>query len=689
MGNILQAPLRDDPSPAISYPSILPLKGTLLLFSITFMAVSSSLAAAEEASKGIEKSLELIKEEESVNIAMRREQPISQAPSNVYVITAEDIRHSGAIDIPTLLRRIPGIEVMQTTGGDFNVSVRGDNQPAANKLLVMVDGRSIYVDAQGIVLWKLLPVTLPEIKRIEVLKGPSSAIYGFNAFDGVINIITKSPGEIKGTTLQIGGGNFGTISTSAIQAGTVNKFGYRLSVGANQNASWNNSSTLAFRDYLFNAQTEYAFTSSSKLIVSGGLVDSNRWEGLSGPDSVITLKPSQAYANVTYQYSDLVVRTFWNRWDSSSLQQFAPALAPFQTISATNGNQTDPTVADTYNVDIQHGVAFGPTNRLTYGINYRLNTLSSDFTGSQHSSESRLGFYIQDEWKLGKAITLVGGVRYDLHSFIHPTTSPRVALLYNLTPDHTFRVSGSVAYRPPTLFEKNVNLIVTTNPPLPAVTTPIVGGASLSPEQIISYEGEYQGWYFKHRLRTRGAVFYNHISDLIATKDVAPNSATTGNDPGSADIYGAEIGAEFLITKWLSAFANYSYQKINQTFTGNVKRAGPHNKFNIGMRGDWDNGLSTEAIYHYYGSVIYPSGASFTSLSQAGLVSLPNPTVGRYTLLNLRGAYRFWQQKAAGGYMRQAELAMSVFNALNDKAKEYSIGEEIGRRFMGWLTVRF
>ncbi|WP_455246159.1 TonB-dependent receptor plug domain-containing protein, partial [Petrachloros mirabilis] len=81
--------------------------------------------------------LELIKEEESVSVATRHEQPISQAPSNVYVITAEDIRQSGATDIPTILRRIPGIEVMQTTGAMFNVSVRGNNEIGANKLLVM------------------------------------------------------------------------------------------------------------------------------------------------------------------------------------------------------------------------------------------------------------------------------------------------------------------------------------------------------------------------------------------------------------------------------------------------------------------------------------------------------------------------------------------------------------------------
>lgn len=87
--------------------------------------------------------------EETVSIASRYEQPISQAPSNIYVITDEEIRMSGATDLPTVLRRIPGLEVMQVTGGDFDVSVRGNNQLDANKLLVMVDGRSIYVDVQG------------------------------------------------------------------------------------------------------------------------------------------------------------------------------------------------------------------------------------------------------------------------------------------------------------------------------------------------------------------------------------------------------------------------------------------------------------------------------------------------------------------------------------------------------------
>ena len=271
--------------------------------------------------------LELLKEEETVSIASRYEQPISQAPSNVYVITDEDIRHSGATDIPTILRRVPGLEVMQTTGADFNVSVRGDNQFRANKLLVMVDGRSIYLDAQGNVFWKNLPVTLPEIKRIEVLKGPASAIYGFNAFDGVINIITKSPEEMKGTTLQFGGGEVGTISSAAVHAGSSGKVGYRLSVGHDQNQQWRSRDSLAFRNNKVNAHTEYALGGDAKLLFSGGLVDSNRYDGDLGDVGISSTRPTQGYANVAYERPTGFVRAWWQGNNTGSCVHLDPQPA--------------------------------------------------------------------------------------------------------------------------------------------------------------------------------------------------------------------------------------------------------------------------------------------------------------------------------------------------------------------------
>ena len=634
--------------------------------------------------------LELIKEEETVSVASRYEQPISQSPANVYVITDEDIRHSGATDIPTILRRVPGLEVMQTTGADFNVSARGDNQLVANKMLVLVDGRSIYIDAQGAVFWKMIPVTLPEIKRIEVLKGPASSVYGFNALDGTINIITKSPEEMKGTTLQFGGGTYGTISSAAIHADKVGKFGYRLSAGSDQTAQWQDRNALSFRANKFNLQTEYDLSNLSKLKISGGLVDSNRFEGPTGELTNSQATPAQGYAHVVYERPNSFIRGFWNHFTDVSDPVTNPILAPFLLTTDRAGNRFNSTTADTYNIEAQHSVEIGPGHRLTYGTNYRHNTLSSNYI-SQFSREDRLGFYAQGEWLLAPPLTLVTGVRYDLNTFINPTISPRVALVYHIVPEHTLRASLSVAYRPPTLFETNLDPHSQATVGPFTSTTIVTPSPNLSPEQMVSYELGYQGWYLNHRLRVRTDLFFNHLTNLINFRGTTPGFAGAVNDPGQADIYGGEAGIEFLATSWLSGFVNYAYEEIGQSFTDTARRGFPRSKVNAGVRGEWDNGLSGEVVYHYVGEATYPIAGSFTAFSPLFPpgVTVPDTRVGSYSLLNLRGGYKFWQQKAEAGYMRDAEVAISAINALNDTHKEHPLGETIGSRVMGWLTVRY
>lgn len=627
--------------------------------------------------------LELIKEEETVSIASRYEQPISQAASNVYVITDEDIRQSGATDLPTVLRRIPGMEVMQMSGADFNVSVRGDNQTTANKLLVLVDGRSIYVDLQGAVFWKAIPVTLPEIKRIEVIKGPASAAYGFNAFDGVVNIITKSPEEMKGTTLQFGGGTYGTISSAAIQAGTVDKFGYRLSVGHDQNQQWRNSSALAFRSDKFNVQTEYALSGESKVTISGGIVNVNRYDGPIADVFQLSTPFTDSYANVAYDRPNFFVRAWWREWNATTDQITNPSLASFDRLTDKNGNSTNvPFIGNTYNVEAQQSLELGSTNRLTYGLNYRLNTLSStDITA--FSKETRFGLYVQDEWNLTHSLTAVAGVRYDLDTFIHPTISPRFSLLYTPVPGHTFRMEISVAYRPPTVFETNENaraiLTFPIPPPFNTSTVNIQGSTNLSPEEIVSYDLGYQGWYLRHRLRIRADLFFNHLSNLIQGASTTPTTATYNNG-GVGDIYGGEAGAELLVTQWLSGFANFAYEEIGQTFTGAAQRGAPRFKANGGLRGEWDNGINGEVALYHVGAATYPIPGTYSGFAPFGVVP-PNPTVGSYNLLNIRAAYKFWHEKA--------EVAVTAFNALDDRHKENPVGDTIGSRVMGWLTVRF
>lgn len=181
----------------------------------------------------------------------------------------------------------------------------------------------------------------------------------------------------------------------------------------------------------------------------------------------------------------------------------------------------------------------------------------------------------------------------------------------------------------------------------------------------------------KHRLRTRLDLFFNHLSDLINFRTVGTTRTLVNG--GEADIYGTEAGVEWLAAKWLSGFANVSYQKIGQTFSGVARRGGPDWKANVGVRGDWESGVNAEVTVNYVASATYPLIEFFTAL--APLLSPTSPVVDSYTLLNLRAGYRFWHDKA--------EVAVAVLNALNDRHREHPLGDVLGSRVMGWMTLTF
>jgi iron complex outermembrane receptor protein len=201
----------------------------------------------------------------------------------------------------------------------------------------------------------------------------------------------------------------------------------------------------------------------------------------------------------------------------------------------------------------------GTTHTLIAGFNYRHNSLSSTQITS-FSREDRLGFYLQDEWRPLKQAWLTAGIRLDLHSEINPTYSPRIALFYSPIANHTIRLSGTIGYRSPTLLETNAEAVTTITVFGFTTTNTLEGSSNLKPEKIVSYEAEYQGWFWNHRVRPRLALFWNHITDLIGVEVGSLTSSTYFNTSGVADIRGLEVGLEFLATPWLRGFANYSYQ---------------------------------------------------------------------------------------------------------------------------------
>jgi iron complex outermembrane receptor protein len=653
------------------------------------MWTSSSLAddtlpvprLPESAIHEVKQDLAYLREEQIV-ISNAQLQPISQSPSNVFVVTAEEIRQSGATDLPTILRRVPGLSVIQLSGFEFAVSARGDNQTFANKLLLMIDGRSVYEDTQGNINWLLLPISFSEIKRIEVLKGPAAAIYGFNAFDGVVNIVTKDPDEMKGTTIQVGAGEFGTIRSSAVYANRWNRIGSRLSIGHDQNQQWRNRDALSYRSDRFNGLIDYQATDQLTIRLEGGLIHANPTDIVASDIIRVSSRPTNSYARLAVEHPDFFVRASWSQLSQGITNTPLPFLAPIVSVTDMEGRSTGiPYLTNSYDLWSQYMFQIGNSHSVIGGINYRHNTLSSTEIAG-FGQEDRLGLYMQDAWTLWPSLTLNAGARMDLHSDIHPTYSPRVALIYEPITNHTLRISGSMAYRPPTLVESNS--AINTNFTIFGfgLQSQLRGSHNLDPERIVSYEAEYQGWWLDHRLRTRVAVFHNHLNHVIGPVSVSPTLGTWANSSGVADIEGAEIGVEVIATSWLRGFANYSNQHTNQSITDMQRRGGPTSMASGGLVAEWENGLMGQITAHYVGAGVYPVRPEFSQFASIGLIpqsTVPNPRVGSYTLLNVRAGYRFWQNRA--------EIAVSAFNALNDQHREHPLGDILGSRVMGWFTL--
>lgn len=236
---------------------------------ICFGPASQSSLWAQEKEKKRKEAL-LFQEVPVVITAARKEQPITEAPTTITVITSEDIRYSGATNIPDVLRMAAGVDVMTITARDQVVGVRGPVTPLSSQLLVLIDGRSIYMDLYDHVYWDALPVGLEEIDRIEVVKSPASALYGANAYSGVINIITKSPEQLAGTTLHITAGTQNTFIGSLLHAGEAakKKISYKVSAEWDNTNEWKKNEEKAGETIRLNVSLQYKPNKKSKLAIS-------------------------------------------------------------------------------------------------------------------------------------------------------------------------------------------------------------------------------------------------------------------------------------------------------------------------------------------------------------------------------------------------------------------------------------
>jgi len=426
-------------------------------------------------------------EEQVVVTASKSEEQLVNAPAAVSVISTETIQNSPATNIGDLLRAVPGVNVSQVSARDVNITTRGATSTLSTSQLALVDGRSVYLDFFGMVMWDLVPTSPDEIRQIEVIRGPASAIWGANAMTGVVNVITRTPRELagtgRGTQVTIGAGSFNRNVTgrdtdsgslfyvNGTHSEAVNdRWAFKLAAGyftqdplPRPTGTIPNVFRTPYPSFVnqgtdqpkFNARVDYDLANNGGAVtVEGGVAgtDGLIHSGI-GPFDIAS-GSKLGYFMTRYQKGGRRIAFFTNLLDgnASNLLAFTTSGRPLPLDFNTK----------TFAVEANDVKAIGTTHVLSYGGNFRHNTFVISLApapGADTRNEG--GAYAQDEIFINQYFRWVIGGRVDKFSAIdNAVFTPRTTFMVKPAANHTFRVSFNRAFRAPSFINNHIDTTI-------------------------------------------------------------------------------------------------------------------------------------------------------------------------------------------------------------------------------------
>ena len=506
-----------------------------------FVVVLLALAGSALAQTTPPADLALASIEELMNIeitsASRKEQRADAVPAAVYVITQDDIRRSGYTTLPDLFRLVPGMQVAQINANKWAVSARGLNGLYADTLLVLVDGRTVYNRLFAGVLWDALDLLLEDVDRIEIIRGPGGAMWGANAVDGVINIITKTAAATQGAFVSASGGSFEPSSAGAVRyGGSFNGASYRAY------SKWSSSGDSTLPGQGAAGDGSQNFTAGARVDWAGAH-DSFMLEGSStmGRAHALWLTPSMspqpAASLVIPASSDMTGSALTGRW----VRPFSGG-ASFELQSSVDITHRLEPVGDysqtTADIDLQYHTPLGTRHDLVAGLGYRFDAES--FAGRvgysitpPASDISVFSVFAQDDLALvARRLTLSLGAKAERDTEIGWQLEPTVRLMWTVVPERQHAWAAvSRAVIPPSLEELGLRL---DYPPfagpggLPVLAS-IIGNPAFRPETEVSYEAGYRVGAGPVQIDVAG--FVAHYDSVESTEPQPPQLAFEGGSP--------------------------------------------------------------------------------------------------------------------------------------------------------------
>ncbi|MHB1188502.1 TonB-dependent receptor plug domain-containing protein [Thiobacillus sp.] len=574
----------------------------------------------------------------------RLSQPLNEAPAAVTVIDRDMIRTSGFRDIPDLLRLVPGFSVAYTRDNTWAIGYHGMADAFSRRFQVLVDGRSIYGSAYGAVNWGELALSIDDIERIEVVRGPNAATFGANAFLAVINIISKDPSQTPGAFVSVQVGEQGMSGLTARYGGGNDDLRYRLTLSAQTRDRFE---TDAFegvnavpvklyeetQTYFLNGRADYRVSATDEFSAQFGLTVGDWQAGHSGnPEEPGGQDVSAQFLQLKYRRAynaddEWMVQAYFSRnnLDSPNQPELCFDTVESEVVVCPDGLPSPPRYVATgqrleagidqlqtrLNLEFQLNRRLAPDWRMSLGAEVRHEAVESQrYFDTQDKLDGTLGrAYVNLEWRARPELLVQGGAMLEHHYFTGTDVSPRAALNYTLAEGHTLRLNVSQAYRSPTFFEQkgNQNYYTTSGTPVLQVIAP---SDPLRPERILSREIGYVGQYPALHMQLDAKLFHDTIYDYIK------NRGTPGQFENRDDftVRGGDLQLNWQPVPEMRLSAQYAraFIEADPSIDKDLAQSAPRNTFSLLARYDLGQGWTASAGVYRSGRMKWLSEGDIT-----------------------------------------------------------------------------
>jgi iron complex outermembrane receptor protein len=580
--------------------------------------------------------------EQKVTSVSKTEQAFSDTAAAVFVITQDDLRRSGVTNIPEALRMVPGVQVARIDSNKWAITARGFNGRFANKLLVLIDGRTVYTPSFSGVYWETQDLVLEDIERIEVIRGPGASVWGANAVNGIINVITKHAADTQSGLLSLTAGDEERVIAGVRYGGPLGEQAYYRIYGKHfeRDGLVDQSGRDAGDDWDLTRggfRVDWAPSASDTVMAQGDIYDGDIEQNF-----VVPSISSPTGGQRILESGDARGGSLLARWEHvPSLASRVSLQFYYERFRRDDTFQNE--TRDTFDFDFQHELALTKAQEFIWGLGYRLSsdriTPAELVSVSPEERDLHLasGFFQHRIALFDDLLDLSFGTKLEYHTFGGWEYQPNVRAIWKSGRNHRWWASFSRATRTPSRGERDADVRFAGIPQLQSIVV-LEGNPDFEPERVLSYELGYRTWPTKD-FYLDIAAFYNDYDDLrlAVIKSITPGTIAlqliNGED---AKTWGVELAADWRPFDWMRfhlayMFLDTEFDQVSASF------------FPLGDQRDPMNQVSLRSSFNLSPTVELDLWARYQArIPDSTVVTNPAglPKVGDYVAFDVRLGWR-------------------------------------------------